>query len=719
MPGGPTPAPLPTQMALSIRSGAVSGSVPYTATVLPLRGEVPSGYTLSSADDATLRATVLSTHDDGSAAVVVVAGETSVSANAGKQLRLGTVAAGGEAALGAARIGALVSNVTVGFSGGYGTASLSAFGAPEVVWWTNARVICARYRLAAPTPGGTALEAVIDITAYGAPHNRALVEVVIENGRIDALSATGSTKPAAATYGAATVSVNGATVTTVSTASFAYTRTHQPFRAWYCKAWVGGDPQVRATQRHLDLQRHPLFWRMDKECTVNFATEQGEKSWTYGADAYTPWSTGRHRATNMGGGGLDESIGPLTRWDALALQSGDYRAWNASEHNALAMLTYNVNYRDSATGMVPDAARMPGKAQDGGATWPVTESYTASGTALFERAHQPAAGLMAFLSRPSPVFIEIAQKLAVWSATGTAASGVLSLFPASAVGVSDATGINYASQVRAFAWGVRQTLHATFLSPDGALNAAYAGKLTWRAGGKVWLGRSVRYAYSFKLDGYQENLRVMWEDGPNQKTIDWANSYDDGSAWAGVQAAMWTQNFAMCELHKVAATRLLAGTEKTYIDSFADWFLEQPVRWVNQQPNGAWRYVRDRFTVRRADGTTPETFAAVMANDIQGGGPSSVRGGWGELNSVNWPTWTRTEAGGTEASAKGSFVSQLWYALVAAVERDVPGAAAAWQTVTGFTSTGSRTTPGIANLDTWRQGFGREPRWGAFPRNRE
>lgn len=646
---------------------------------------------------------------------MVVAGETNVSANTSKQINLGITPTGADTALTAARIGALVSSVTVNFSGTYGSASLTNFSSPELVWWANSRVICARYRLPASTPGGTALEAVIDITAYPSPHNRALVEVVIENSRIDALNASGTTKPVAANYAAATVSVNGSTIATVSTSSFTYTGTHQPFRAWYCKTWVGGDPQLRSTQRHLDLQRHPLFWRMDQSCSVNFGTETGDKTWTYGADAYTPWSTGRHRATNMGGTGLDETIGPLTRWDALALQSGDYRAWNASEQNALAMLTYNINYRDSATGMVPDSARMPNKSQDGG-TWPATEEYAAGATALFERAHQPAAGLMAFVSRPSPVFIEIAQKIAVWSGTSTASGGILSLFPSSTVGVTDATGMNYASQVRAFAWGLRQTVHATFLSPDSSLNPAYASKLTWRAGGKVWLGRSARYAYSFKLDGYQESLRVIWEDGPNQKSADGASTYDDGTPWPGIQNAMWPQHFAMCELYKLSSTNLLSGTEKTYLDTFVDWFLEQPARWINQQPNGAWRFIRDRLTIRKADGTVPSTYAAAMSYDVQGTGPSSVTGGWGYLNSVNWPSWAQTQAGGTESSATESFVGQFWYALVAAVERGVPGAATAWQTVTGFTPTGTRGTPGITNLDTWRLGFATEPRWGAFPR---
>ena len=63
-----------------------AGTYPYSATVLPLRGTVPAGYTLRSTDDTAMRATVLSTHDDGSAAVVIVAGSSTHTANQTKTL---------------------------------------------------------------------------------------------------------------------------------------------------------------------------------------------------------------------------------------------------------------------------------------------------------------------------------------------------------------------------------------------------------------------------------------------------------------------------------------------------------------------------------------------------------------------------------------------------------------------------------------------------------
>jgi hypothetical protein len=50
----------------------------------------------------------------------------------------------------------------------------------------------------------------------------------------------------------------------------------------------------------------------------------------------------------------------------------------------------------------------------------------------------------------------------------------------------------------------------------------------------------------------------------------------------------------------------------------------------------------------------------------------------------------------------------FWSALVAGVERGLPGADAAW----------SKVTTNVTNLTTWSQGFADDPRWGAYPRNK-
>src|SRR5262249_51218030 len=105
-----------------------AGTFPYTAAVFPLRGEVPSGTTLVSADDPTLDSSVLSTWPDGSVAVLVLAGEVTLAAGTSKQIRLqsGTVT---RKALSASRVGELISRIAVD-CGSLGSAVIADFSMP-------------------------------------------------------------------------------------------------------------------------------------------------------------------------------------------------------------------------------------------------------------------------------------------------------------------------------------------------------------------------------------------------------------------------------------------------------------------------------------------------------------------------------------------------------------------------------------------------------------
>ncbi|MCL5460264.1 hypothetical protein M3M33_16625, partial [Loigolactobacillus coryniformis] len=69
--------------------------------------------------------------------------------------------------------------------------------------------------------------------------------------------------------------------------------------------------------------------------------------------------------------------------------------------STLAALSFNINYRDQTTGLVPTYAQVGQKAMTGspiGVVWP---SQANSGdAAMWELAHHPACGLMGFVSRP-------------------------------------------------------------------------------------------------------------------------------------------------------------------------------------------------------------------------------------------------------------------------------------------------------------------------------
>ena len=632
-------------------SATQAGTFVYAATVLPLQGQVPSGATLLSPDDPTLRASVLSRWTDGSAAVVIASGTVTVAApgELRVQLQAGSPTTP-DVPLTVNRLMKLVSSVKVAL-GSLGTIELTDLGRPERIWWANGNTICARYRVAAPAH--PTLEAVIDLHALGA---RAFVEVVLENSKLNSASPL---KPGAASY-AAVVSVNGSSVVTVQS-NGAPEGNHAAFRAWYASSWANGDPGLRVMQLNTDLQRHPLLFKCDRG---------GADMSGYANDSYTPWGAGRQRGGNMGAGGDHPSIGPLPQWEAQFLQTGDPRAARAVEVNALALLGFNINYRDATTGLVPTFAQLEGRSMQ--VNWPV--NYGPNDAMGWKVSHHPAAGLMAFISRPSPVFIELAQKVAAWNGTWSTWGGT-------------PTGIfGRAYQMRGKAWCMRSLAHAVFLTPE---------QLPWKASGVACLTANLRH-----LDLYRQSalgkLNTVWESLPTapETTFTWIS---------GFSVPLWQHHYLVTELHKISSSPMLATADQANANALADWTALQPVRWINEQPNGGWRYVPYGSVIGR-NATTIDSLPTwgEQQRSWMTSAPPSVAGTWMACETVSATNYSDFGVNGTSGAY---YPSYLWAALVAAVDRNVAGASQAWATVRN----------NITNLDSWRAGFVNDPRWGSTP----
>jgi hypothetical protein len=130
----------------------------------------------------------------------------------------------------------------------------------------------------------------------------------------------------------------------------------------------------------------------------------------------------------------------------------------------------------------------------------------------------------------------------------------------------------------------------------------------------------------------------------------------------------------------------------------------QPVRWINERTDGGWRYI-PYSTAYWPNGTTvyPATWAEEMSLFMTGS-PSGLSGPWmtfGNNVANNYATFT------ADGNAGAYYPSYFWSALVVAVERNLPGASTAWNTV----------QTNITNLSSWRNGFGFDPRWGSTPRS--
>jgi hypothetical protein len=664
----PPPALTSVVTVLSVSSSA-DGSRSFVASVFPLEGQVPAGSTLVSPDDGSLACSVLTRWNDGSAALMVAAGTSAASNGQTVSVRLQLAKVDASSGQLSPDIVARVLRSVKLDLGALGTVEQTNFQVPERIWWANAQVICARYRLRAPQHA--TLEGLVDVHAYA--DGRAFVEVVIENARMDTQSPL---RPADAAYDGK-VYVNGLLAGSARSVD-APEGTHSAFRAWYACSWVGGDPGLAASQLHTDLQKHPLLFKMD---------QAGTPMTGYAGDTYTPWTAGRLRGDYMGGAGDHPEIGPLALWDAHFLQTGSPIAGRAAQINALAVLSYNVSYRDSTTGLVPDGGQLVGRDQH--VNWPSTTNPNEART--WEVAHHPAAGLMAFAARPSPIFIEVAQRIVVWNATWSAGPmGSANLQAWNGSGITDSTGVyGFYYQPRGRAWCLRSLVHATFLSPDGS---------AWREGGKRWLNLNRIYWAEWMRKPAALALGIPWANGPEQIVGLPQNNWP----WPS-----WQTHFLIPELHKAASVKLLSGTQQTELETLADWVASFPIRWVNEQPNGGWRYIPyQQLLPTDAQGVMPNNWAVAMAQ-IVSAPPPSAAGTWfmRDGDSAEYSNFFGEGVAGGGANGY-YYISVWWAAFVAGVERGVPGSAQAWATL----------QRDLTNLQTWRKGFSSNPRFGAAPR---
>lgn len=695
-------------IAVSVSSSAGAGTYPYLVAVYPLHGDVPLGQTLTTPDDSSLRASILSTYDDGSAAVMVLAGNVTLAANQTKALVLQPTTPPGGTALTTSRITTLVSSVAVNFTGSYGgTATLSSFGSPERIWWANPQTICARYRLAAPTPGSTKLEAVIDIHAY-ADSARAFVEVVIENGKVTIGSATA---PADATYTNMAVAVNGSNIATVSSpttttvrgVNIYQTATHQEFRAWYASGWVGGDPGIEVVHDITYLQRHPLFPFIDQPTSANFLADQNGFGYIPATMTYTPWTIAEQRPS-MAAPGDDVSIGLFPRWDMQYIQTGNKHAANAVRVNALAALSYPINYRDSTTGVLPtlDQTNAAGVFRSSGLPELPYGSSTTSSYPYWEEEHPPAVGLVAFLTRPSPVFIEIAQKAAFFAFTWGRADGTFNKWWAG----------------RSKAWAMRAISHAAFLTPtslpSGGTRAA-SEVTDWRSAARDCVGRNVARLYSSWISAplYANPLKAMWGGTPGYPDESW----EEEPGNSGFDMSMWMHWWFASTMHRLDKSGLMAShAQASNLVAFVDWALTGPAKIVNDSSGGEWRF-QGKLTTIGTNGhpsstTTDVGDPGVYANFAtaysarRGTAPTLV----GTFNyafgnvQTSYVGWDAEIGPRTMAD---SYAIIFIEALATAAERGVAGASTAWNTVIA----------NITNWSTWRSGLRTDPRAAHYPRS--
>jgi hypothetical protein len=415
-----------------------------------------------------------------------------------------------------------------------------------------------------------------------------------------------------------------------------------------------------------------------------------------------------HRVS-MAAAGDHESLGLFPKWDMQYIQTGNKHAANAVRINALAALSYPINYRDSTTGVVPTMAQIDaaGVSRASGLPELPYGSGTATSVPYWEEEHPPAVGLVAFLTRPSPVFIEIAQKAGFFAHSWSRDDGVLTQWWAD----------------RSKAWGLRNLAHAAFLTPSvlpsgGSRSASEV--TSFRSAAIDCLGRNVSALYASWIGSPKRSnpLHATWGATPytaGNTTTD--EAWDTNAGVGGFEVAQWMQYWLGGVLHRIDRSGLLTGhAQASNLASLTDWMLSMPVKVVNESTAGEWRYQEKLTTIGsngHASSTTtdvgdPTVYANFGAAFLAAkGSPPSLSGtfyyAFGDIHSDYVTGWGAETDPGTMAD---SYSIMFVEALAHAVERGVTGAATAWSTVTS----------NVTNWDTWRTGLQTDPRAAHHPR---
>jgi hypothetical protein len=301
---------------------------------------------------------------------------------------------------------------------------------------------------------------------------------------------------------------------------------------------------------------------------------------------------------------------------------------------------------------------------------------------------------MAFLCQPSPAFIEIAQKIAVWNATTLRKDGIFGFW----------------SQVRGKAWGIRSLSHAIFLTPDGD---------PWKGPARASLAANVKQVDAFRTSP-NATLGFVWHADPTR-----CGDFEARSE--GMQQPLWMHHFLVLSLHTAERAKLLGAADQALLTAVADWAATQPVRYVNEAQNGEWRLHNYLTVVGRATMTStkredlgsgiyagatfdalptyPQNFAWFYRDAPPPNAGKFIAIESNPLKNANYRLWSSAREYST---AGADYASVFWAALTAAVERGLPGADAAW----------NRVTRGITNLQAWAGGFAADPRYNRYPRNR-
>lgn len=653
-------------MQVLVNSAVGGTAVPYTVGQAFRQGDVPSGTTVVS-DAGTLQAQVKNRWPDGSVKFAILSGRVDLSANSWRTIGLrAATAPAAQTPVSLADLKGTGVSASVQF-GAFGTAAWNAgdWDTPEQSWVSGPEMSSWTYRK--PIGGDAHLVAWLEVRAY----RGGKVEVLpwIENGYLN-VSGPGSK--------------SGAAVFTLSGSQrFSQTLTllhHQ--RAVLASGatlthWVGGDPQV--------TPRHDTAYLMSSKLVPNYrgVTASGSALFARLAGSYTPLERANFQV-DMPSPGYDPAIGLLPEWDVSYLTSGgDPRSLKAVLINGYAAGRYGTHYRDEKTNRPLLFTSYPTLVLNGtnagmsntGASQ--TNSYTptnsGAGAPVYDAAHHPSMGYMAYLLSGWSYYMEETQLLA---ATNYLRQNTSTRLNAKGVFESSAgTDIT-----RGAAWSLRTLAQAAAITPDA--DTALRGQLM------TSIDENINYYHGRYVAQANNPLGLV-------KPYD---HYTSSDPWMG---AVWMDDFFTGSFGYLKDLQVSSSAVQSKLDTFLAWKYRSVVGRLGGSGAGEYSYrYAAQYTVPYAPSNS--------SNFTSGAGP--WYGSWGEVARA---MGLGTSGNNGEALETGypteptAYWGNLMPALSYAVDHGAAGADLAYARLTS-----------ASNWPTQAAGYNNSPVWGVKPRSR-
>lgn len=628
------------------------------------QGDVPSGKVIN-ASITDFQATVKNRWPDGSVKFAVLAGRVSVTAGSPRAVNLNSINDPGSVptAITLTDLKATGASASITY-GAYGTVSWSGtdWDTPLQNWISGAQMSSWVYRK--PIGADAHLVAWLEVRCYAG----GAVEVLpwIENGYLTVASPGSRAGTASFSLGGSERFNRSLTLLNHTRAVLASgtTLTH----------WLGTNPQV--------VSRHDVTYLMATRLTPNYRGTTSSSSSLFASlvSSYTPQAQANY-PDEMGSTGYDPSIGLLPEWDVAYLTTGaDARALRAVIINAYCAGRYGTHYRDQSTHRPLAFSARPNLVMGDGSGFTDIGSSSASqytptaggaSPPQFKTSHHPSMGFMAYLLTGWRYFMEETQFLATANylkQTDTVRQGAKGV-------MQTATGTN---QVRGASWAIRTLAQAACITPDDdALRSEFVTSV------------------NENINWY--HARYVLQANNPQGLVE---PYDDYNSGSRLDSATWQDDFftaAFGLLRDIAPYS--TGAVTTRVQQFTEWKYKAIVG----RMGGAGA---DEFSYRHAAQYTVPFAPNDSANYTSGTGP--WYSSWGAIARAvpipqdGTPGLTLVDGYFPDPT---SYWGNLMPAISYAVDHAAPGAAAAWNRLSGASNFGQ-----IVN------GFNDQPVWGVKPR---